>query len=367
MLVICEDCAKKYSIDEKRIKAPKVKFNCRACGHIIIVEKPKLKKSTSPPAEKLSSTAVFAEHEETNEVASQQEKGQGHGKQADKKENIHQSEKEPSPAVQAALRHSAAAAGKGVPFFFYLLAVMLFGLLLISTVFFHVYFNTIPDVLHDQLELRSLALTESLKGTIHLPLVRKDYLTVNQEVKRISKLPGVAYAAVRNAKGIVVAGFFNNRNSFDNHFAQKVKERGFQPDVLVKNTLPAGQEWSGAKISVGGIFVYDQVTVLPDVGGELHVALQLGDFDRHFFKTLLAPLTVVLLGLFLLSGYIVFVLLDKLVTEPMRSLTNIANRISLGELDLAITSAGPREIRELGAGLERMRHSIKVAMERLKR
>ena len=41
MLVICEDCAKKYSIDEKRIKAPKVKFNCRACGHIIVVEKPK--------------------------------------------------------------------------------------------------------------------------------------------------------------------------------------------------------------------------------------------------------------------------------------------------------------------------------------
>ena len=44
MLVICEDCAKKYSVDEKRLKAPKVKFNCRACGHLIIIEKPKIGK-----------------------------------------------------------------------------------------------------------------------------------------------------------------------------------------------------------------------------------------------------------------------------------------------------------------------------------
>ncbi|MCI5122096.1 MAG: hypothetical protein D3908_13075, partial [Candidatus Electrothrix sp. AUS4] len=78
MLVICEDCAKKYSIDEKRIKAPKVKFNCRACGHIIIVEKPKPrhKKSTPPPTEKLSSTALFAEEEETFEPADKQDNAQ---------------------------------------------------------------------------------------------------------------------------------------------------------------------------------------------------------------------------------------------------------------------------------------------------
>ena len=130
--------------------------------------------------------------------------------------------------------------------------------------------------------------------------------------------------------------------------------------------MPAGKDWSGAKIRVGGIPVYDQVTVLPGVGGELHVGLHPGEFDRHVMKTFLAPLTIALLLFFLFCGYLLFVLLDKLVTEPMRSLTNVANRISLGELDLAITSAGPRETRELGAALERMRHSIKVAMERLK-
>ncbi|MCW5213261.1 HAMP domain-containing protein [Desulfobulbus sp. TB] len=74
---------------------------------------------------------------------------------------------------------------------------------------------------------------------------------------------------------------------------------------------------------------------------------------------------MILLLLFFLATCILLVFLNKLITQPMRNLTNVANRISLGELDLAIIATGPREIRELGAALERMRHSIKVAMERL--
>ena len=39
MLVICEDCAKKYNIDESRIKGNRARFSCSECGHIIIVNK----------------------------------------------------------------------------------------------------------------------------------------------------------------------------------------------------------------------------------------------------------------------------------------------------------------------------------------
>ena len=200
MLVICEDCAKKYSVDEKRIKAPKVKFTCRACGHIIIVEKPKSNNENTHSAG-LSTTALFVEQGDADHDAPDND-DYGQKKQENSKAAVEHS------TVRAALRHSAAAPGKGVPFFGYLSAIMLFGLLVISTIFIHVYLHTIPDVLQHQLELRSLALTESLKGAIASPLAGKDYLTVNQEVKRAGKLPGVAYAAVRNKKGIIVAGFF---------------------------------------------------------------------------------------------------------------------------------------------------------------
>ncbi len=45
MLVICEDCAKKYNIDESRIKGRRARFACNECGHIIIIDKADLSRS----------------------------------------------------------------------------------------------------------------------------------------------------------------------------------------------------------------------------------------------------------------------------------------------------------------------------------
>lgn len=39
MLAICEDCSKKYNIDESKMKGPKARFSCQKCGHIIVVVK----------------------------------------------------------------------------------------------------------------------------------------------------------------------------------------------------------------------------------------------------------------------------------------------------------------------------------------
>jgi HAMP domain-containing protein len=61
----------------------------------------------------------------------------------------------------------------------------------------------------------------------------------------------------------------------------------------------------------------------------------------------------------------VLLLTDWLIIRPARSLTNAANRISLGELDLAIAAEGSRELRDLALAVERMRHSVRIAVERL--
>ena len=41
MLVICEECAKKYNVDEKKIKGERATFHCKQCSHQIIVQKPR--------------------------------------------------------------------------------------------------------------------------------------------------------------------------------------------------------------------------------------------------------------------------------------------------------------------------------------
>ena len=56
MLAICEDCSKKYNIDESKMKGERARFSCQECGHIIVVVKggaPAIQsgeKSTAPGA-----------------------------------------------------------------------------------------------------------------------------------------------------------------------------------------------------------------------------------------------------------------------------------------------------------------------------
>ena len=39
MLAICEDCSKKYNVDESKIKGTRARFSCHKCGHIVVVVK----------------------------------------------------------------------------------------------------------------------------------------------------------------------------------------------------------------------------------------------------------------------------------------------------------------------------------------
>jgi len=41
MLAICEECSKKYNIDESKMRGEKARFSCQECGHIIVVTKKK--------------------------------------------------------------------------------------------------------------------------------------------------------------------------------------------------------------------------------------------------------------------------------------------------------------------------------------
>ncbi len=50
MIIICEECGKKYRIDPDKIKSKEVKFQCNACSHQMIVHKPE--DSSNEPEQK---------------------------------------------------------------------------------------------------------------------------------------------------------------------------------------------------------------------------------------------------------------------------------------------------------------------------
>jgi methyl-accepting chemotaxis protein len=51
MIVICEECGKKYKIDPAKIKGEQARFKCKACSHIITVKKQEAAEESETPAQ----------------------------------------------------------------------------------------------------------------------------------------------------------------------------------------------------------------------------------------------------------------------------------------------------------------------------
>lgn len=314
MEVICGKCDRKHNIDERRIKGPKVKFACLDCGHKISIQKKQTNKNSS-----------------------------------------------------ASLSTPKKGGGKGLPIRTYLLLTMTLGFIVITATFTFLALRYIPDIISNQIELRTQAITSAFSGGIQKPLLLRNYLQVNKEAKRTSQLPGVAYAAVINQKGIVVGGFFSDLTRFDQDFADLIKLKGFPADVLNQNKLAPGADRKNARITMGGQTIFDEVTPIPDTGGQVHVGIYVSEVDDAIRNAVFSPLTLSLTLVVLLFGFGIFVLTSRSITKPMVALTDIVNRISLGETDLAITPSGPQEMRELSSAFDRMHQSVKYVMSRLEK
>ncbi len=256
---------------------------------------------------------------------------------------------------------------KGVPVGGYLLLTMLFGFFAVCGTFAFLALRYIPDIINHQIELRNQAITVSFSGVIKKPLLLRDYLQVNQEARATSKLPGVAYAAVINSKGVVIGGFFSDLSRFETQFGQKVKETGFPSDIFAKNRLAGGKGEASATLTIGGQSIYDKVQAIPETGGEVHVGIYVSEVEEAIRQALISPLTISMLCIVLLLGAVLFVLLNRSITKPLEEVTDVVNRISLGEMNLDIVPSGPREIRELAKAFKRMQQSIRYIIGRLEK
>ena len=335
MLVICEDCAKKYEIDETKIQRDKAQFACKECGHIIVVEKPKNVDSVIDSANTMSSS------EETETVIEQS-------------------------SVSAPAPVAGRSAGKGTPVRAYILVTMLLGFLLVSAAFAYLYLTFIPSIINHQIDLRTQAVSTAFSGAVKKPLILRNYLQVNKEAKRISKIPGIAYTAVVNAKGKVIAGFFNDINKFDSQFVQDVKKAGFPKQIIEQNPLTSGVSHN-ARFTIGGQEIVDEVSLISDTGSTVHVGVHVAEVNDAIRNALMSPITLSILAALLFIGLLMAIFLSSLIAKPMSELTDVANRISFGQLDLEIPSKGPREMRELATAFDRMRVSIKAALDRLRK
>ena len=83
-----------------------------------------------------------------------------------------------------------------------------------------------------------------------------------------------------------------------------------------------------------------------------------------FEKSIISIIVVQLL--FLVPVFLIKILIDKLIIDRIKKLTELVNEISIGNnLDKAIIPEGNDELAELTEAFERMRISMKTALEQL--
>ena len=70
------------------------------------------------------------------------------------------------------------------------------------------------------------------------------------------------------------------------------------------------------------------------------------------------------IGIIIAIGLAIFI--SATITRPMTHLAEVADRMSLGELDVEIDIEGDNEIGQLAESLRRMQSSLRSAIERLR-
>jgi predicted Zn finger-like uncharacterized protein len=356
MIVRCEECGKKYKIDETKIKRKKARVKCKSCQSMIDIIKPEPLEEKEQISEDLVSLSSIAETAPKNETLAQEFTPPISEKPVRKR----------SPAgLKPKGMHKRKTLGlSDLTIGTKLLIMFLGSVIIMGSVLAFVYLKYVPSLMSEQIDLRTSSISRSFSAAVLQPLLLRNYLRVNQTAENNSRLPGVAYVSVFNKKGIVIAGIFGDLKRFSPDFVARVKKQGFPKALSLQNRIPKGKKESAKDLIVGGQKIHDVAVPIGNTGGETHVGIFTEDVDKAVRKSMI-PLLIILVVLTIL-GSLSFLMVARNISGPIRALTDEAQRISLGEIDHPINVKGGGEIAELAASLERMRFSIQSAIERLR-
>jgi HAMP domain-containing protein len=209
------------------------------------------------------------------------------------------------------------------------------------------------NALRDQLDQRVLAIANNLSDAAAGHIAAKNSLALHAITRKYTLLDGVAYTYVENGKGEILAHTFGS----------------FPPEL--QESLPVGghRQNHRRELSLEGREVYETgVPILEGQLGTVRVGFWQDSIDKEIQRALL-PLIAIVAAVPLVGGLLSF-LLAHWIVRPIVGLTEIADKVTMGDLETSVSGACVRsrdEIGDLARSLERMRSSLKAAMLRLGR
>jgi HAMP domain-containing protein len=219
--------------------------------------------------------------------------------------------------------------------------ILVLGLLVIGIVY---YFTA--HALQKQVDLRASAIATNLADAAASFVSRKSALELDALIAKYGRLDGVAYAFIQDPRGEILG-------SSVQPFPVELKDAG-------GTTAPA------RVTRLRGKSVYETRSQLLDGQlGTARVGLWAETVGSEVRSTLL-PI-IGLIAACLALGVCLSIMLAAKTIRPILDLKAVADDISRGRLDTAVSIQTNDEVGELGRSLERMRASLKAAMVRLNR
>jgi HAMP domain-containing protein len=248
------------------------------------------------------------------------------------------------PARQARLRF------EGVKLKWKITATVV-GIILLGTLAVAAATYTITGrVVRDQMDSRASIIATTLSDATAGHVSKRSFLELHAFVSKYAQLQGVAYAFIEDGQGEIVAHSFKSAPTQLRQSLSSDERR--QPSQRI--------------VSVDGKTVYEtRVPILEGQVGTVHVGMW-GDVIENEISQSVTFLIAVIAGV-LLMAVVASVFLARRIVEPIRQLTDVAARISTGDLDSPVKVESQDEVGDLARSIERMRTSLKAAMWRLSR
>ena len=382
MIVICEECGNKYKIDPSKIRGTKAKVRCKACNHVFVVNK------AESPQNRLESThQVQPEHPEKESTPKEL---------SEIRQRVEQELKEePKPAPPPKERKIGLRMKMAI-LFVILPIILMSG----AAIFYMAQLNHLSRLLTDESsrivsqmaegvikeKARSVAAQVGLFLQAH-PKLKKEEFNKNQDFKKIAvqRVGKTGYSALYELPGPdgvwrTWAHPIQKIIGIDMSTLKKSLGKNFPGFWRVYTAVKSGREstgyynWQDKDGKIRAKFM-----VCTPVSGTRYVVAATTYLDEFTIpvkklETRAQVLTAnirktssfILVGTMILIGLIVSIY-SHVLTRRIRSLTDLAERISVGELDADLKVKSNDEIGDLAEAIGRMQESIKLSIERLRR
>lgn len=365
MIVICEECGKKYRIDPSRVKGPSAKFKCKVCSHIITV-------TPTPSAPQEPPPPPFIEPEPDASPAVKKER---------KKLNLN--------IKTLGLR------GKMIILFFILPILMM---VLMGWFYINQLGNLTEDFKKEGLkvvnDLAVNTIATDARTTAELvgfylkkhPELKKEEFIDNEEFMKIAyqkvgktgytalysfpdkdgiwrtwahplrRIIGIDMTTLKNKMGQNFSGFWKvyksvtKRRESKGYYTWQEKDNSFREKYMVCTPV------KGTPYIIAATTYLDEFTK-PMTNLRRTIDSQVR--DTRFIVFTIFGISLII------GGFIVYWYSTRL-SGRIAHLTQVAERISVGEMEEEIKKDSNDEIGALGEAISRMQDSIRLSIERLR-